>query len=251
MNKKKLAANIVDSGGHDYDFFLEEDMLGKSYVPPMNPVQKIVNRPREANPVVFLEIYSAGGRRLRNGNITPPQDLGKMFFELRYDIVPVACANFEALITGANGVGKDGIKYHFKGVRIHRIIKNLMFQCGDLLDERGNCSRSIYNNGGVFRDENFILRHAGAGCLSMCNRGPDTNGSLFQVSFTQNSDLDGTFVVFGCLCNDESYDCLENINMFGSSHGEPIEELRIVDCGIAYPNPLFKTTSTADDDGDA
>ncbi len=99
----------------------------------------------------------------------------------------------------------------------------------------GNCSRASINGGGVFRDENFLLRHAGAGCISYCNRGLDTNGSLFQVVFTRNTDLDGKYVVFGCLCSPESYDTLGRINDFGTAHGEPLEELRIADCGIAYP----------------
>ena len=86
-------------------------------------------------------------------------------------MVPVAASNFFALCSGEKGVGADGIRYHFKGMRIHRIVKDLLFESGDLLDSGGMCSRSIYNNGGYFRDENFIFRHTGAGCLSYCNRG--------------------------------------------------------------------------------
>ena len=75
--------------------------------------------------------------------------------------------------------------------------------------------------------------------------GPDTNGSLFQVCFTQNPDLDGSNVVFGCLASTDSYQCLENINMFGTAHGEPLEELRIVDCGVAYPDPKIPKEPSA------
>ena len=25
--------------------------------------------------------------------------------------------------------------------------------------------------------------------------------------------------------------------MFGTAHGDPLEELRIVECGVAYPDP--------------
>ena len=70
--------------------------------------------------------------------------------------------------------------------------------------------------------------------MNLLLQGPDTNGSLFQVTFTQNSDLDGKYVVFGCLASDDSYACLSRINSFGSETGEPKEEVRIVDCGVAY-----------------
>lgn len=78
------------------------------------------------------------------------------------------------------------------------------------------------------------FRHTGPGCISYCNRGPDTNGSLFQVVLRQNVDLDGHFVVFGCLASDESYEVLGVINSFGTESGEPTEGIRITDCGIAY-----------------
>ncbi len=148
---------------------------------PLKRGPKLVLSSREENSVVYIEVESFGGGKTRGGGKTKPRNLGRMYFELRNDIVPVACANFLALITGHMGVGIDGIMYHLKNNRIHRIVKGVLFEAGDLADERGNCSRSIYNHGGLFKDENFVFRHTGAGCLSMCNRGPDTNGSLFQV----------------------------------------------------------------------
>lgn len=123
----------------------------------------------------------------------------------------------------------------------------MLFQSGDLLDQKGSCSRSVYHDGSYFRDENFILRHTGPGCLSYCNRGPDTNGSLFQVSFTQNADLDEKHVVFGCLASDDSYECLSKINLYGTAHGEPLEELRIADCALVYPEFQQGPVDDADD----
>ena len=201
--------------------------------------------------MVFLDIVATGGRLLKNGTFSQPQKLGRLHFELRCDLVPVACANFLALIRGDKPQGEDGVRYHLKGVRLHRVVKNRLFQSGDLMDKKGECSRSIYNNGGLFRDENFIFRHAGQGCISMCNRGPDTNGSLFQVTFMELPELDERHVVFGCIAEiRESVPCLIRIDMLGTPSGEPLEDIRIADCGIAYPTATSKkkTVSTAQDD---
>lgn len=87
--------------------------------------------------------------------------------------------------------------------------------------------KSIY--GSRFADENFTLRHTGAGLLSMANAGPNTNGSQFFITTVPCPWLDGKHTVFGKVV--EGMDVVKKLEGQGTQSGKPAAALRIADCG--------------------
>lgn len=137
--------------------------------------------------------------------------------ELRADVVPRTAENFRCLCTGERGVGpRSGKILHFKGSSFHRVIPKFMAQGGDFTrgDGRGgevsvlfrlflmnkillylilharysetiNNLQSIY--GEKFADENFTLKHTGAG-----------NSRRYYVQVHSDLILFGLLIVLLC-----------------------------------------------------
>ena len=153
------------------------------------------------NPQVYFDIDIDG------------HSIGRMTFELYKDTVPQTAENFRQLCTGEPGFGYE------KSV-FHRVIPGFMCQGGDFTHGNGRGGKSIY--GPKFADESFSGKagiHTGAGCLSMANSGPNSNGSQFFICTGQTPWLNGKHVVFGKLIDGAKV--LSTIESVGSPNGTP------------------------------
>ncbi len=150
-----------------------------------------------ANPVVVLETTQ--------GNIE---------IELKREVAPIACENFEKLVQ----------KGYYNGIIFHRVIPNFMIQGGDPTGT-GRGGESIF--GKAFKDEctSKILFNK-KGLLAMANSGPNTNGSQFFITTAATSWLNGRHTIFGEVIS--GYDVVTKIENVKTRQDRPVEEQKII-----------------------
>merc|ERR1711990_641944 len=153
------------------------------------------------------------------------EDYGVINLEMFDEVVPRTVANFVAIASGQNQQG-----FSYKGTIFHRIIPQFMLQGGDFERFDGTGGQSIY--GPKFDDENFLIKHASPGLLSMANSGPNTNGAQFFITTVKTPWLDDKHVVFGRVDDQESFNVVKRIEALGSSGGTPSKQVVITDSRV-------------------
>ena len=156
------------------------------------------------------------------------------------EIVPKTAENFRQLCTGESVNAKSGRALTYQGSPFHRVIPGFMCQGGDITNGNGTGGRSIYYlpHEPNFPDENFAIRHGGAGTLSMANAGPNTNGSQFFLCTADTPHLDSKHVVFGRVMDQDSMVALRVIEAEGTlDQGKTKRKVIVHRCGELVPGP--------------
>jgi len=149
---------------------------------------------------------------------------GNLNLQLHCDLAPLACENF---LTHCEN---DYYKY----TKFHRNIKNFMIQGGDPTGT-GAGGESIW--GRQFPNECVpSLKHDSEGVLALANKGKDTNGSQFYITYKSCPHLNDKHTVFGKLVGGS--DVLKELaNIQTDEDDTPIEDIVILQT-IVYKNPF-------------
>ncbi|RYN95273.1 hypothetical protein AA0120_g3740 [Alternaria tenuissima] len=154
---------------------------------------------------------------------------GDIKLEVFCEAVPKTAENFLALCASA----------FYNSSPFHRLIPSFMVQTGaPASDLKSKTSTSIYDTPNqLFEDEiRPALRHNARGIVSMANKGANSNGSQFFITFAPAPHLDGKNTVFGKVLEGwEVLDDMESVQVDKKSR--PLEKMEIKSVTI-HANPL-------------
>ncbi|KIM47900.1 hypothetical protein M413DRAFT_22481 [Hebeloma cylindrosporum] len=147
--------------------------------------------------------------------------------ELYCEKAPKTCYNFLML----SRAGK------YNDCLFHRLVPGFMIQTGDPTGT-GSGGESYW--GTPFRDEHDMkgaAKHDTRGMLAMANKGANSNGSQFYLTFKPTPHLDKKHTVFGKLVGgDDVLDALENLPLKPGTD-RPARSVRITEV-IIYQDPF-------------
>ncbi|KAH9004333.1 cyclophilin-like protein [Lactarius hatsudake] len=152
---------------------------------------------------------------------------GSLNLELFCEKAPKTCYNF--LMLAREGKYNDCL--------FHRLVPGFMVQTGDPTGT-GTGGQSYW--GTPFRDEYDLkgaARHDSAGVVAMANRGANSNGSQFYITFKPAPHLDKKHTVFGKLVGGESVlDTLEKLPRKDGTD-RPVKPVKITEV-VIYQDPF-------------
>ena len=132
---------------------------------------------------------------------------GIIEIELFADRAPITVNNFVFL-------SQDGF---YDDVIFHRVLEGFMAQGGDPTGSGSGGPGYTWND----EDSALRIRHDAAGTLSMANRGANTNGSQFFITFIPTPHLDGRHAVFGRVANEDSLKVLNSLQRIDPQRPDP------------------------------
>jgi len=159
------------------------------------------------------------------------RELQRVVIELDPSAAPVTVANFEKLL------------HHkfYDGLKIHRLIPNMLVQMGDPLSRHGDLARVGTGGPGYTLPPEIHLRHT-VGAVAMARLGDDINpglrssGSQFYICLQAMPDLDGKYTVFGYVT--EGMDVLDNLSTQpADSNNNPVPPIVIKSAYLASDPP--------------
>ncbi|CAG5127773.1 unnamed protein product [Candidula unifasciata] len=152
---------------------------------------------------------------------------GTLRIALFGETVPMTVLNFFSI---CNGIKRPSGELKYANTQCHRMIRDLNFQCGDTTTGDGSGGISMF--GDTFNDENFQIGISEKGTLGMANRGPNSNGSQFFITFGSWQYLDNMHVGFGQVIGKESLEFLDKLAEIEVEDDglTPKKKIKIVGC---------------------
>ena len=186
------------------------------------------------------ESYLLHPRRVRTKGYVhialSPSSLGNLTLELAPEFAPKAVYNFIKL-------AKKG---YYNGVTFHRNIRGFMIQGGDPTGT-GKGGSSYWNK--EFDDElDGPLKFDKKGVLAMANKGKNSNGSQFFITYRQTPHLARKHTIFGTVVEDISFETLKRLEAAEADEkGRPKEEVVMREVNVLV-DP-FETFLEMEDEG--